>query len=103
MQVDGKMAELLLKIDPELYSKYVVHDGKKSVVYVELQKALYGTLDAALLFWKNLSGKLAEWGFKWNPYNWCVVNKMIDGKQCTILWHVDDLKISHERGSQGRG
>ena len=20
---------------------------------------------------------------------------MIDGKQCTILWHVDDLKISH--------
>jgi hypothetical protein len=22
-------------------------------------------------------------------------NKMIDGKQCTIVWHVDDLKISH--------
>jgi hypothetical protein len=30
-----------------------------------------------------------------NPYDWCVANKMIDGKQCTILWHVDDLKISH--------
>jgi hypothetical protein len=25
-----------------------------------------------------------------------VVNKTIDGKQCTIVWHVDDLKISHE-------
>jgi hypothetical protein len=24
-----------------------------------------------------------------------VANKVIDGKQCTILWHVDDLKISH--------
>ena len=23
------------------------------------------------------------------------MNKMIDGKQCTTLWHVDDLKISH--------
>ena len=23
------------------------------------------------------------------------MNKDIDGKQCTILWHVDDLKISH--------
>ena len=23
------------------------------------------------------------------------MNKVIDGKQCTILWHVDDLKISH--------
>jgi len=24
-----------------------------------------------------------------------VVNKHIEGSQCTILWHVDDLKISH--------
>jgi hypothetical protein len=24
-----------------------------------------------------------------------VANKIIDGKQCTIVWHVDDLKISH--------
>jgi len=24
-----------------------------------------------------------------------MVNKDIDGSQCTILWHVDDLKISH--------
>jgi hypothetical protein len=24
---------------------------------------------------------------------------MIDGKQCTIMWHVDDLKISHVNNS----
>lgn len=30
-----------------------------------------------------------------NPYDECVANKVIDGMQCTILWHVDDLKISH--------
>jgi hypothetical protein len=36
-----------------------------------------------------------ELGFKVNPYDSCVVNKIIDGKQCTILWHVDDLKLSH--------
>ena len=36
-----------------------------------------------------------EWGFVINPYDWCVNNKMINGKQCTILWHVDDLKILH--------
>ncbi len=30
-----------------------------------------------------------------NPYDPCVVNKEISGKQCTVLWHVDDLKISH--------
>ena len=36
-----------------------------------------------------------EEGFEINTYDWCVANKMIDGKQSTILWHVYDLKISH--------
>ena len=35
-------------------------------------------------------------GFLLNPYDACVANKVIDGKQCTIVWHVDDTKISHE-------
>jgi hypothetical protein len=25
----------------------------------------------------------------------CVANKTIYGKQCTIAWYVDDMKISH--------
>ena len=63
------------------------------MIYIRLLKALYGTLKAALLFWENLSETLQEWGFNINPYDWCVANKMINGKQCTIGWHVDDLKI----------
>ena len=62
---------------------------------MEVKKALYGTLKAALLFWKKVTMKLKQWGFEVNPYDWCVMNKTIDGTQCTILWHVDDLKISH--------
>lgn len=65
------------------------------MLYVELRKALYGTLKAALLFWKRLTKELKKWGFKINAYDSCVMNKIIDGKQCTILWHVDNLKISH--------
>ena len=34
-------------------------------------------------------------GYQINEYDWCVMNKIIDNKQCIILWHVDDLKISH--------
>ena len=30
-----------------------------------------------------------------NPYNACVANKMVNGKQCTIMWYGDDNKISH--------
>ena len=37
---------------------------------------------------------------KLNPYDSCVAKKMINEKQCTIvLWHVDDLKISHVEAS----
>jgi hypothetical protein len=53
-------------------------------------------LQAALLFWQNLSTELKKWGYKINPYDFCVANKTIDGKQCTVVWHVDDLKISHK-------
>jgi len=35
-------------------------------------------------------------GFVLNPYDPCIANCTIDGKQCTIAWYVDDTKISHE-------
>ena len=95
VKFEGEIAEMLVKLDPQLYRKYVKDENGKTVLYVELLKALYGTLKAALLFWKLLSKQLVSWGFEINPYDWCVANKTIDGKQCTILWHVDDLKISH--------
>ena len=34
-------------------------------------------------------------GFTINPYDPCVANKIVDGKQFTVLWHVDDMKASH--------
>ena len=27
-----------------------------------------------------------------NQYGWCVMNKDTKGEQCTILWHLDDIK-----------
>jgi hypothetical protein len=61
-----------------------------------LKKVLYGMLQAALLFWKDLSENLEKWGFTANPpYDWCVANKMVDRKQCMIIWHVDNLKVLH--------
>ena len=95
MRLEGTLAELLTKCDPKLYCQYVVEENNKPVLYVELIKALYGTLCAALIFWRKQSAKLIEWGFTINPYDWCIANKQINGKQCTLVWHVDDMKISH--------
>ena len=44
MKMEGKMAELLVRIDPKLYCNYVQLENGKTVLYVELWKALYGTL-----------------------------------------------------------
>ena len=40
----GEMVDKLLEIDHELYSSYVTVDQGENVMYVELLKALYGTL-----------------------------------------------------------
>ena len=39
--------------------------------------------------------KLTKLWFKVNEYDRCVANKMINSKQCTIVWYVDDVKVSH--------
>jgi predicted CoA-binding protein len=43
----------------------------------------------------RLVGELQSMGFEINPYNPCVANKMVNGSQMTIRWHIDDLMISH--------
>jgi hypothetical protein len=96
MKLEGVMADMILKINPLQYEKYTKYERGQPVVYVILTKALYGTLQAALLFLQNLSTQLEEWGFTINPYDFCVANKTVDKQQCTIAWHVDDLKISHK-------
>ena len=97
IRIEGPMLDLLTKLDPSHYRKYIhTYPNGKRVLFAEIKKAMYGTLNASLLFWLKLSATLRDdMGFKVNPYDWCCMNKTINGKQCTILWHVDDLKISH--------
>jgi Reverse transcriptase (RNA-dependent DNA polymerase) len=99
VKMDGAILDVLIRIDPS-YNRFVTSEHGKPVLYTQLDKALYGTLQAALLFWKKLSTFLVnKMGFVLNPYDSCVANKDIDGSQCTIAWYVDDLKISHKKES----
>ena len=94
--LEGRIAELLAKIAPDVYQKFVHHRRGQAYIYCLLNVALYGTLKAALLFWKKLSASLKTRGFVINPYDWCIANMNINGLQCTIVWHVDDHNISHK-------
>ena len=65
------------------------------MLYVQIEKALYGMLRAALLFYRKLRADLEDMGFEVKPYDPCVANRIVNGSQCTVVWHVDDLKVSH--------
>jgi hypothetical protein len=82
----------------EIYTKYVIVNSKgETVLYVRLLNALYGIMEAALLYYQRFVTDLKSIGFEINPYDPCVANKIVKGKQLTIVWHVDDLKVSHVR------
>jgi len=95
MKLKGKVAELLVRTAPELYRKYISYEKGKITLYVEALKAIYGTLMAALLFNKKWVKDIKSIGFVVNPYDPCVANKIVNEKQFTLVWHVDDVKMSH--------
>jgi hypothetical protein len=58
----------------------------------ELDKALYGCVEAAALWYDDLKKTIQRDGFEENPYDRCIFNKICkDGSQMTIALHVDDL------------
>lgn len=94
MKIRGQLVDILCNID-EGYQNFVTNENSHKIIYVHVQKAIYGLLVSAMLFYKKLARCLKEKGYKINPYDSCVANKVINGKQHTVTWHVDDLKASH--------
>ena len=52
-------------------------------------------MQASLLYYTKTIENLQSKGFNMSPYDPCVANKVIKGKQGTIIFHVDNMKISH--------
>jgi len=97
MLFKGKLAELMVMVDPKLYRKYITYDSKGNTMsYLQMNNTLYGLLQSALLFYKKLRKDLEGSGFKISPHDPCVANAMINGHQMTVTWHVDDFKASHK-------
>ncbi len=93
MVLKGELAEMMIRIDPQTYQKYVTVDRKGTpILYVKLQKALYGLMRASLLFYRKLQKELEQYGFEVNPYNLCIANMTTSsGEPMTVIWHVDNL------------
>jgi hypothetical protein len=97
MKITGVLVNMLVQLSPKVYGPFVVTEHGKKVLYVRLLRALYGQLEAALLWYRKLRSDLEEQGFKFNPYDPCVANRKINGGQHTIRFHVDDVMSSHRK------
>ena len=90
--------DILVEIDPDVYKSHVTNEkkGAKQLI-IQCQNALYGTLVEILLYYRKFTKSLTDIGFKINPYDPCVANKIIDGQHMTISYHMNDCKLSHRR------
>jgi hypothetical protein len=95
IRFEGIMVDMICQIEPSYIKCIKYGRNKRKWMIGKLSKAIYGTLLGARLFYDKLRGLLEEWDFIINNYDECTFNKMVNGKQLTVQFHVDDLKISH--------
>ena len=67
MVLKGRLTELIVQVATNLYRNYITVDRKgTAILYVKMQKALYGLLRSALLFYKKLVADLESNRFMMN-------------------------------------
>ena len=96
MKITGVLVDSMVELASDIYRPYVVTEGGKRVLYLQVLMVLYGMLAAALLWYKKFKEDLENIDFKFNPYDACVANRSVKGGQQTVRFHVDDLMSSHK-------
>ena len=89
MELEPMLAAILKKMDPAV-QPYIDERGR---LLVRLDRALYGCVQSARLWYNTLRTYLESIGFAVNPVDQCVFNRTVNGKQCTVTLHVDDLLV----------
>ena len=95
MALRGRLEDIIVKITPQIYRHNMIYEKGRPVLYVTLKKALYGCLRLAFLLYARFVAEMRGKGFEINPYDPRKVNKRIGGKNMTVCWYVDDMKVSH--------
>ena len=63
---------------------------------IYILSAFYGLLRSSNIFYLKLETYLKNNGFVINPYDLCMVNKMVKGEALTLVWYFDYPKVSHK-------
>ena len=89
MTLDPTLTKMLMEVD----LRVIPFVNRKGILYVQLQKALYGCVQSARLWYNRLTQFLRGRGFTHNPVDPCVVNKTVEGAQITLIQYVDDVLV----------
>ena len=92
MELDAVVSRIVMKVAPDS-KQYMDERGRMLVV---LDKALYGCVQSAKLWYDTVSAYLRKIGYVSNDVDPCIINKMVNGKQCTICLFVDDILVTCE-------
>ena len=90
MMLSPEVAQILCELDPT-NRKFLRRDKK---IAVRLKKALYGCLQSAVLWYKELASTLERMGFQGHPYDVCSFQRLNEGITDRIIVYVDDLFIT---------
>jgi hypothetical protein len=87
IEVDKFVSDYIVKYKPALCT-YREDSGK---MVFRLDKALYGCIQSAKLWYDTISTALHNMGFIQNDQDMCVFNRTVTGVQLTAALYVDDL------------
>jgi hypothetical protein len=90
MRIDPLITSILTEMEPKM-KHFTRRDGS---LVVELDQALYGCIESALLWHTELASALKAHGFTQNLADICTFNKLTDGVQTTVVVYVDDLLLT---------
>lgn len=93
MELDKMLTSILAKVAPEV-KPYVDEKGR---LLCKLDRAVYGCVQSAKLWYCTLTDYMKGMGFVENEIDKCVLNrKDKNGKECTVVLYVDDLLVLAE-------
>ena len=67
MKVRDRLVDWLIELDPVGFQKFVVIENGQKVFYLLILRAIYGMLEASLLWYRKFRKDLESVGFIFNP------------------------------------
>ena len=92
LRIRDYFVDIMCEFNP-YYKPYVQYKNGNKVIYVKVLRAIYRYIESDLLWYNFYVNTLKDAGFSINTYDRCMVEKIIGGKQCTIVWYFYDNNL----------